>query len=389
MKLANKAVKVPISGIREIIEYARNFKDAIFLNLGEPDFPTPKHICEAAKKAIDIGFTHYTHIRGVIELREAIAERTKKELGISYDPETEILVTVGGTSAFFAAVQSLIDPGDEILLPSPYYPPHYNAAMVSGAVVKTYKQIPELEYDVSIDEIKNKITNKTKAIVVVSPNNPTGSKLSEERIKEIAKLAKENDLVVISDELYDKLIYEGKHVSIANQNGMKERTIVINGVSKTYAMTGWRIGWMLAPEQIISTCLRIHHPMVVHPSSIAQKAALAALIGPQDCVKEMRKEYERRKNFIVKELQNTEGVKCPKPKGAFYVFPSFKEYNRDSYELAKYLVREARIVFVPGEAFGEEWKYNLRISYSASMEELQEAMKRLRNALRKLKKNKG
>jgi aspartate/methionine/tyrosine aminotransferase len=386
MKLANKAVKVPISGIREIIEYARNFKNLIFLNLGEPDFSTPKHICEAAKKAIDEGFTHYTHIRGMIELRQAISERTKMELGLNYDPETEILITVGGTSAFFAIVQSIIDPGDEILLPSPYYPPHYNAAMVAGAIVKTYKQIPELEYDISANEIKSKVTDKTKAIVIVSPNNPTGARLSEERIKEIAEIAKEKDLLVISDELYDKLIYDGKHVSIANQKEMRERTVIINGVSKTYAMTGWRIGWILAPEQIISTALKIHHPMVVHPSSIAQRAALAALTGPQDCVEEMRREYERRKNFMVKELQNVKGVKCPKPKGAFYIFPSFEEYGISSYELTKYLIREARIVFVPGEAFGEEWKYNLRISYSASMDELQEAVKRLREALSKLKK---
>jgi len=381
---SDRISSVPLSGIRSVMDYAKGLRDLIFLNLGEPDFTTPEHIREAAKRALDEGFTHYTSIWGLPELRQAIADKLKVENGIVANPDSEIIVTAGAQPAFFSVCQALIDPGDEVVVLDPFYPSYEVALRISGA-----KMIPipmgDQEPFIDPGNIEAKITNNTKIIVLISPNNPTGMMLKKDTLEAISEMAQDHDLIVISDEIYEKITYDGmKHYSIGSMPGMEERTVTINSFSKTYAMTGWRIGFVCGEKRIMENVAKVHHTMNVCASIISQKAAIAALTGPQDSLKEMVSEYDRRRREIVRGVNEITGFKCQMPNGAFYIFPNIEALKMPSMELVKYLIKEAGVVTVPGSAFGISGEGHLRISYAASLEKIREALARIKVAVEKL-----
>jgi len=383
--ISERASSISLSGIRKIMQYAKGMHNAIFLNMGEPDFITPKHIREAAKKAINEGFTHYTSIQGIPELRRAVTEKLKNENGIDANPESEIIITAGTQAAFFAVCQTLLDPGDEVIVQDPFYPGYEVALRVTDAKIIPLP-INELEsFTVDPDEIVEKITEKTKMIILISPNNPTGNVLNKRTLKAIADIAQDHDLFVVSDELYEKITYDGiVNYSIGSISGMEDRTITVNGFSKAYAMTGWRVGFIAACENIMKNISKIHHAMNVCACSISQRAALAALTGPQDCVTKMVKEYDIRRKEITELVNEIPSFVCRMPKGAFYVFPNVKDFKMPSMELARFLIKESGVVTVPGSAFGKNGEGYLRISYATSLTNIREALTRIKETLEKL-----
>ena len=384
--LASRGEQIKRPLHREITEYAKKlgFKDLVFLNIGEPDFPTPKPIVEAGKAALREGFTHYTEERGIKPLREALAEKIREEKGLTFNPEGEILITSGGSEAILTSILALVDQGEEALIFSPHYPPYLSAVLIAlGKPVlipvdrETFTPKPEA--------VVEKITGKTKLMIVNSPCNPTGAVFPRRLLKALAEIAVDHDLYVISDEVYERFTFDGEeHVSIASFPGMAERTLIIGSFSKTYAMTGWRIGYVAGPEQIISRVLRIKGAGNVCASGISQKAALAALEKGEPYVSKMVKEYDRRRKIIYEALSRIRGFKVPKPKGAFYIFPDISELEEDSLKFAKMLVEKAHVVVSPGAGFGKAGEGCLRISYSASIEDLKEAAERIRLAVEDL-----
>lgn len=385
-KIAKRVADVTRSPFQIISEYARSLKlkDTIFLNIGEPDFVTPKHIVEAAKRALDEGFTHYSTDRGFPELRQAIAEKLK-ESGIDVDPADGVIVTAGGAEANWITLMALVNPGDEVLIPSPYYPPFNTVVRLAGGVPVSIPLGEELGFVWDPTDVDKRVTGKTKILLVNSPNNPTGGVLDEDCIKALAEIAQAHDLLVLSDEVYEAFSYDGeKPSSIASIPGMGERTIVTNSFSKTYAMTGWRVGFVAGRSEFISQMLKLHYVTAICASAIAQRAAIAALTGPQDCVREMTAEYARRRKIIVDGLNKIPRFKCAMPKGAFYVFPNITGFRMPSEGFAKFLVKEARVVTVNGSAFGPDGEGHLRISYAASKETIKEALERIKEATERL-----
>jgi aminotransferase len=383
--ISTRVQELPTSGIRVIFEKARQMKDVVRLEIGEPDFDTPIHIKEAAKKALDDGFTHYTPFTGIEELRMAIAEKVKAENGIEADPLKEIAVTPGACSALYCAVLSIINQGEKVLVPDPGWPHYEPCVRMAGGIPQHYPLLEENDFKLDVDDLSKRIDESTKAIIINSPNNPTGSVLTRKDLEGIAQIAQENDLIVISDEVYEKIIYDTEHISIASLPNMRERTITINAFSKTYAMTGWRIGYAVAKEEIISQMAKLILYSSTCANSIGQKAAIAALKGPQNCVYEMVEEYRRRRDFVVKRLNEIPGVSCKMPKGAFYVFPNIKKYGLSSFDFVLLLLEKARVSMVPGSSFGEHGEGYVRISYATSLENLHEAMDRLEKALKEYK----
>lgn len=364
----------------------------ISFGAGEPDFDTPENIKEAAIKAIKEGFTKYTPVGGIDELKDAIIKKFQRDNGLTYK-RSEILVSCGGKHSFYNLAQAIFDEGDEVIIPSPYwvsYPPMVALAEANPVIVETKE---EDEFKLRIEELKKAITPRTKALVLNSPSNPTGSVYSKEDLEKIAELAIENNFFVISDEIYEKIVYDDfKFISIASLGEeIKKKTIIVHGVAKTYAMTGWRIGYTAGPEEIISAMSNIQSQSTSNPTSISQKASVEALLGPQDEVKRMVSAFEKRRNYIVQRLNEIPGVHCLKPMGAFYVFPNFSSYYGQSYqgkkisnstELADYFLEVARVAVVPGIEFGAD--QFLRLSYATSMEEIKEGMDRIEEALKKL-----
>lgn len=384
-KIPERVSSIPLSGIRKIMEYAKGLTDVIFLNIGEPDFATPENIREAAKKAIDGGFTHYTSIQGIPELREAIAQKLEAENGIHADPEKEILITAGTQPAFFAVCQTLIDPGDEVIVQDPFFPSYEVALRLAGARMVTVPLRQEREFIIDPEDLEARITKKTKLLVLISPNNPTGSVLDKNTLRTISEIAKDHDLIVVSDELYEKMTYDGtENCSVGSLPSMKERTITINGFSKAYAMTGWRIGYIVASEDMMKSISKVHHSMNVCACSISQKAALAALTGPQDSVEKMVREYDKRRQEMVSRVNEIPGFKCHMPKGAFYVFPNVESLRMSSMDLAKLLISKARVVTVPGSEFGKNGEGFLRLSYATSLEKISEALVRVKETVEAL-----
>lgn len=380
-KTSKRASSISLSGIRKIAEYARGLRNGMFLNVGEPDFTTPEHIKEAAKKAMEGGFTHYTPIQGIPELREAIAEKLRSENGIDVETNSEILITAGAQSAFFATCQALIDQGDEVIVQDPFYPAYEVALRLVGAKIVRAPLKEHKYFVVEPEDIEEKITKKTKVIILISPNNPTGSVLEKNTLKRISEVVRDNDLVVISDEIYEKIIYDGVvNHSVISVPSMEERTVIINSFSKTYAMTGWRVGFLVACKEIMENIVKVHHTMNICACAVSQKAALAALTGPQDCVVEMVREYDERRKEIVNLLNEIPGFTCQMPKGAFYVFPSINLFKTSSMEFAKFLIEDAGVVTVPGSAFGENGEGHLRLSYATSLENIREALSRIKNS---------
>ncbi len=382
--VSERMSSLPVSSIRVIFEKATRMKDVVRLELGEPDMDTPTHIKEAAKKALDEGFTHYTPFMGFEDLREQIGQKVKVENGIRVDPKTEIIVTPGACSSIYCALLSIVNPNEEVLVPDPGWP-HYDACVrMANGVPIHYPQLEKNDFRADPADLITKINEKTKAIIINSPNNPTGSVLSEKDLGKIAQVAKENDLIVVSDEVYEKITYDNvKHVSIASLPGMRERTVTINAFSKTYAMTGWRIGYAIAPAEIITQMAKLVLYTSTCANSMGQRAAIMALTGPQESVAEMVREYKRRRDFVVKRLNEIEGISCKLPKGAFYVFPNIKELDMSSHACADYILEHARVSTVPGSGFGEFGEGYIRISYATSLENLQEAMNRIENILKK------
>jgi len=383
--LSERARSVPESGVRAMFNKAQKLKDVINLTLGEPDFKTPTHIIEAANRAMMEGYTHYTPNVGLVEFREAAAQKLRRENRIDVDPETEVMATVGSMGALSLTMLALIDPGDEVLIPSPGFASYKAQVLMAGGRPVEYKLDEDTGFQPDIEELSRLITKKTKAILINSPSNPTGSVFSESLIRGIADLARDRDILVISDEAYERIVYDGnRHLSPASLPGMMERTISLFTLSKTYAMTGWRIGYAVADKEIIAKMTKLQEHLVAHPSSISQLAAASALTGPDECVKEMVREYKERRNLVMRQLSAIDGLRCFKPKGAFYAFPNIRAFGMRSEDLAMYLLEKAKVVTVPGSAFGSFGEGYIRISYATSKEKLSEAIGRMREALEDL-----
>ena len=369
-------------GIRKMTEMAQGMSDVISFALGEPDFDTPQHIKDAAVEALKQGYTRYTSNYGLIELREAISRKLKAEYGIDGEPGSEILVTAGAQQAVYTACQAFVDPGDEVLITDPCYHSYPRMIKLAEGVPVPVRLSEDRDFSLDGDKLKEKITPRTKMIVLNSPQNPTGAIISYSDLEDIAEVAIEHDFVVVSDEVYDKILYDDfQHRSIASIPEMRDRTITINGFSKTYAMTGWRIGYCAANSRLIKELVKIQAYSVTNANSVAQKAAVAALEGPQDCVREMVREFKRRRNFVIRRLSEIDGVRCRVPKGTFYVFPDTSRIKKPSTELAEYLLKESRIVTVPGAEYGASGEYHLRLSFATSMEKLSAGLDRFEEGL--------
>ena len=380
---------LPFSGIRKVFEAANKLRaqgiDVVDLTMGRPDFDTPAHIKKAAVKALDEGRVHYTSNYGIPELTKAIAKKMKANNNLDYDPTGEILVTVGASEAIFGAMVSFLNPGDEVILPAPAWVNYVVIPGMLGAKTVTVTLKEENGFALSAEDITAKITPKTKMLILINPNNPTGGVVLEEDLREIAEMAVKHNFIVLSDEIYDHLIYDGnKHISIGTYPGMKERTITVNGVSKTYSMTGWRIGWAAADKNLIKSMVRCHQYMVACPTSFSQYGAVEALEGPQDCIGEMVAEFKRRRDLIVKSIKAMPKISCVNPSGAFYIFANIKGMNMTSVEASNFFLEKAAVAAVPGTAFGEEGEGYLRIAYSNSYENIQRAMVNMEEALKKL-----
>jgi aminotransferase len=366
------------SPIRKIIDLFESRPEIIGLHAGEPDFATPKHIIKAGDRALQEGYTHYTHGAGLLQLREAISQKLRKDNGIEADPKTEITVTAGGFAAIFAAFQATINPEDEVLILQPSWPSYSGFVRLAGGV-PVHVSLHGPDFEPTRANIERHITERTRMIVLNSPNNPTGSVYSRSCLIDIASLAKECDLIILADEVYEKLVFEGKqHFSVASRSEFRDSTITVNSFSKTYAMTGWRIGYVVANHTITTGIRKIHGYMVSCAPASAQKAALEALTGPQDCVREMAEEYKRRRDTVVKGLNEIDGFHCAPSKGTFYAFPEVSKLRIPSAKIAEELLDQAKVATIPGSAFGESGEGYLRLSFAASQPSIQEALRRIK-----------
>lgn len=387
-KTAKRMDCLPFSGIRAVMEKATKMQQAgeniIHLEIGRPDFDTPEKIKATANKSLAAGHVFYTSNYGTPALRAEIAKWENAEHGNDYEA-AEVLVTVGVGEATYASMAAFLEEGDEVLVPNPVWLNYIHVPNSLGATPVTYSLKEENDYQIDFEELESKITDKTKMIVVVNPSNPTGGVFSRETLEKLSQTAIKNDLLVVADEIYSQLVYDGtKHISIASLPGMKERTITLGGFSKAYSMTGWRLGYMCAPKEIISACVRVHQYTVTCASSFVQDAAITAL---QDCaadVEAMRQEYQRRKDYMVKALNEIDGISCNNPQGAFYIFVNIKSLGMPSMEVAEYLLENAKVALVPGSAFGSEGEGYLRISYACSYEDIKEACARIKEAVARL-----
>lgn len=363
----------------------RKGEKLVHFELGEPDFDTPQHIKEAAKRALDEGHTHYAPSAGILELREAIAEKLKKENSFDADPVSEICVTIGSQEAAYLAIMCTIDPGDEVLITDPAYYIYRNCVLMAGGAPVSVPLEKENHFRLNPQDLEKRLTSRSKMVVVNSPCNPTGSVMTKGDLEAIDDLARTYDLLVVSDEIYEKITYDGqKHYSIAALSKDTSRMIVVGGFSKAYAMTGWRIGYAVANKTIISTMIKMQQSAVSSGTTFAQKGAVAALRGPQEPLQNMLKEFQKRREVIIGGLNKIEGFSVAKPKGAFYAFVDTKKLQKPSIELSEYLLNEARVVTTPGIAFGENGEGYIRMSYAASIENIEEGLERIKRAVDKL-----
>ncbi|HOI68860.1 MAG: aminotransferase class I/II-fold pyridoxal phosphate-dependent enzyme [Methanothrix sp.] len=378
--LSSTVRDMPPSGIRKFFDIVVGMEDVISLGVGEPDFPTPWHIREACIYSLECGHTSYTSNKGLIELREILAESTKEELDLDYDPEEEILITTGVSEAVDLAFRATLNPGDEVIVPQPCYVAYVPDVLLAGGVPKPVATRLSEEFKLRPEDFRDAIGERTKALVLSYPNNPTGAIMTREDLEEIADLVVENDLLVISDEVYGKLTYDGDHASFAQLEGMRGRTVVLNGLSKSCAMTGWRIGYAIGDPAIIGAMTKVHQYTMLCAPTMAQVAAVEAFQRGDSEVKAMKREYDRRRRLFVSELERL-GLPCFEPKGAFYAFPSIEGTGLTSEEFAEQLLKEQRVAAVPGNAFGESGEGFLRCSYATSREEILEAVDRIERFL--------
>ena len=349
---------------------------------GDPDFRTPSHIAEAGVNAINQDFTHYVSSKGIPELRKAITAKFQRDNNLVYDPDTEVIVTAGGKLALFITLATIIEPGDEVLYFDPAWVSHEPMIQMLGGLPVGVHLHQEDNFALDADELKMQITSRTKAMILNSPNNPTGRVLTQNELNIVAKAAVEHDFWVLSDEIYEHIIYDDRqHISLATLPGMRDRTVTINGMSKAYAMTGWRLGYLGAPARLCEQILKVQQHVITCASSFVQIAGVAALQGPQICVDEMIAEYDRRRRFMTEALNTLPGIKCPLPEGAFYLFPQVNFRDMDSKALAKFMIEEAHVAVVPGEAFGKMGKHNIRLTFATSMANLRQAAEQMAVAL--------
>jgi len=364
------------SGIRRYFDIAATMDDVVTLGIGEPNFVTPKHIVDAGIQSLETGNTGYTSNAGIYELRAAIATHIYDRYNLTYSPDTEVLVTVGVSEALFLAMKAILDPGDEVLVVEPCFVANAAAIELAGGVPIMVQTAPENEFQVTGAELETHITDRTKAILMSYPNNPTGAILTPEHMQQVADVAEKHDLVVISDEIYERLVYGIKHINFATLPNMYERTIVLSGMSKSYAMTGWRIGYATAPAPIIEAMKKIHQYLIMSAPTVGQVAALEALQYGEDDVEHMRQHYDRRRQLIVDGF-NRLGLTCFEPRGAFYAFPSIEITGMDDETFCELLLKEERLALIPGSAFGESGRGFIRASYATSEENIREALIRL------------
>lgn len=373
--------------IAEVRKLIQGVEGVVDMGYGEPNFNTPEHIREAAKRAMDEGHTHYVlPVEGLTPLREAIARKLAVENGIPADPASQVLVTAGVQEAINVSLLTLVNPGDEVIMPDPYYYVDPLGVMLAGGTPVYTHLREENDFRLDIEDVKNKITAKTKAIIYISPNCPTGSVFPREDLQALAELCAERHIFILTDEIYEKLIYDGRtHVSIASLPEARDITISMFGFSKAYAMTGWRVGFLVGPAELVRTMLEVHSQLVLCTNSIAQHAALAALEGPQDCIEEMRRDYEARRNVFVDGL-NRLGFSCKRPPGSFYIYSNVTGFGMPASQLAKILAKEARVVAYPGSAFtnGTDGENYLRFAYTKDMDSLKLALERMEKALASL-----
>ena len=387
--LAKQVVDLKPSGIRKFFDIVSEMKDAISLGVGEPDFDTPWHIRDEGIYSLEQGRTFYTSNAGLKELKEEICKYLHRRLGVDYNYKDEVLVTVGGSEAIDIGLRALINPGEgeEVLIPQPSYVSYEPCAILAGAKPVIIELKHENEFRLTAEELEAAITDKTKVLILPFPNNPTGAIMEKEDLEAIAKVIEKHDLTVISDEIYSELTYKGDHVSIVNIPGMQERTILINGFSKAYAMTGWRLGYACGPEPIITQMTKIHQFAIMCAPTTSQYAAVEALKNGDGDVAEMREAYNQRRRYLMHAFKQM-GLECFEPYGAFYVFPCIKEFGMTSEEFATKLLEEEKVAIVPGTAFGDCGEGFLRISYAYSLENLKEAIGRLERFINKLRNEK-
>ena len=382
--LSEKVVNLKPSGIRKFFDIVSEMKDAISLGVGEPDFDTPWFIRDEGIYSLEKGRTFYTSNAGLKPLREEISNYIQRTQGINYCPDNEIVVTVGGSEAIDIGLRAVINQGDEVIIPQPSYVSYEPCAILAGAKPVIINLRSENEFRLQSDELLNAITGRTKVLILPYPNNPTGAIMEREDLEKIVQIIKEKDILVMSDEIYSALTYKGKHVSIAALDRMKERTILINGFSKAYAMTGWRLGYACGPKEIISQMTKIHQFAIMCAPTTSQYAAVQALQKGDDEVEKMRRSYNQRRRFLMQAFKDM-GLECFEPYGAFYVFPCIKEFNMTSEEFATRLLKEEKVAVVPGTAFGDCAEGYLRISYAYSLDNLKIALSRINNFVQRLR----
>ena len=385
--LSDKIVNIPPSGIRKFFDIVSEMPDAISLGVGEPDFDTPWHIRDEGIYSLERGRTFYTSNSGLKELREEIGRYLKRRIQTSYDPDKEIVITVGGSEGIDMAFRAMLNPGDEVLIPQPSYVSYHPCAVLADGVPKVIELKAENEFRLTKEELLEAVTDKTKILVLPFPNNPTGAIMEKTDLEEIARIVIEKDLYVLSDEIYSELSYKGEHVSIASLPGMKERTILINGFSKAFAMTGWRLGYACGPEAILEQMTKIHQFAIMCAPTTSQYAAIEAMKNGDSDVREMCTAYNQRRRYLVHAFREM-GLPCFEPFGAFYVFPCIKEFGMTSEEFAEKLLAEERVAVVPGSAFGDCGEGYLRISYAYSLEDLKVALGRLEKFVKQLRAEK-
>ncbi len=383
-RLSQKVTSIPPSGIRRFFDIAATMKDVISLGIGEPDFVTPAHISQAGVESIQRGDTHYTSNSGTIELRRALSDKLFEMYGVRYDAENEILITVGVSEALQCAMLAVIDPGDEVLVVEPSFVAYKPSVVLAGGTAVVVPTFVENDFQVTAEELEKHITPQTKAIFIGYPNNPTGAVLGKERLQQIADLAEKYDLLVISDEIYDRLVYGIQHTNFASLPRMQERTLLLGGFSKSYAMTGWRVGYVCANPEILGAIRKVHQYAIMSAPTMAQHAALEAVLHGEQDVRDMVNEYDLRRQTILAGL-NTIGLPTFEPRGAFYVFPDIRPTGLSSNDFSEKLLMEEHVAAVPGDAFGASGAGFVRMSYCNSMENIEEALTRIERLVKSRK----
>ncbi|WP_302418218.1 pyridoxal phosphate-dependent aminotransferase [Blautia marasmi] len=385
--VTEKVKEIKPSGIRKFFDIVSEMPDAISLGVGEPDFDTPWHIREEGIRSLKAGRTFYTSNAGLMPLRQEIGRYIEDRLGLFYDPASEVMVTVGGSEAIDIAFRTVLEPGDEVIIPEPAFVSYVPCVQLAGGVPVTIPLKAENAFRLKPEELEAAVTPKTKVLLLSYPNNPTGAIMEKEDLEALLDIIEKHDLLVISDEIYSELTYNSQHVSIASLPGMQKRCVVINGFSKSYAMTGWRLGYALAPAQIMEQMVKLHQFAIMSSPTTSQYAAVSALKNGNSDVMEMRLAYDQRRRFLLHEMERLE-IPCFEPRGAFYIFPDITESGMSSEEFATELLKEEKVAVVPGSAFGDCGEGFIRISYAYSIEELKAALARIEAFMKKIRQKK-